>query len=146
MDARDPELTKELHATLQARQELGPDYEPALIASFLEKVEQRMDGTTDREVRRQVAERRMAAAREARAPGASARFWEQYGFGAISLALAIPLTAIAVTQAQLPGLVVCWAGIVGINAVHAFRDRLPRQGWPPRESRRPSDREADSEA
>ncbi|MER5884706.1 hypothetical protein ABT160_12825 [Streptomyces sp. NPDC001941] len=125
MDARDPELTKELDATLHARRELGTEYESALIESFLEKVEQRMDSTIDRRVRRHLAERQVAVARggrpEAR-PGSG--FGERFGFAAVSLVLAVPLSAIGAVNAGMEGLVVSWLGIVGVNAVHAAR------GWP----------------
>ncbi|HET6859231.1 MAG TPA: hypothetical protein VFH94_19355, partial [Streptomyces sp.] len=95
MEARDPELKKELDATLHARRELGPDYESALIESFLEKVDQRLDGAVDRRVRRQMAEQQMVVARggsrhSEEGPG----FGERFGFGAISLVLAVPLSAI----------------------------------------------------
>lgn len=52
MDANDVELKKELNATLQARRELGDEYESALVDSFLEKVDQRIDGAVERRVRR----------------------------------------------------------------------------------------------
>lgn len=129
MEARDPELKRELKreldATLQARGELGPEYESALVDSFLEKVEQRLDGTLDRHVRRHFAERQMVVARGSAPPaGAGERFGERFGFGVISLVLAIPLSAIGVANAGIDGLVVAWAGIVAVNAVHAAR------GWP----------------
>ncbi|MEE1938559.1 hypothetical protein V1L54_03885 [Streptomyces sp. TRM 70361] len=129
MDARgpDPELRKELDATLQTRRELGPEYESELVDSFLEKVDQRLDSVIDRRVRRHLAERQTVVARGARTPqggqapeGPGAAF----GLAAISLVLAIPLSAIAAVNADLPGLLVCWAGIVGVNAVHSA-DRLP---------------------
>ncbi|MFD8965332.1 hypothetical protein ACFV0C_10055 [Streptomyces sp. NPDC059568] len=127
MDARDtelkPELKKELNATLQARHELGADYESALVESFLEKVEQRLDGTVERRVRRELAERQMAAARDARTSSPVEGFGERFGFGVISLILAIPLSAIAAVNADIEGLVVCWLGIFGVNAVHASRGR-----------------------
>ncbi|MEV0034812.1 hypothetical protein [Streptomyces sp. NPDC050804] len=127
MDSRDtelkPELKKELDATLQARQELGADYEPALVESFLEKIEQRLDGTVERRVRRELAERQMAAARGTRTAAPVEGFGERFGFGVISLILAIPLSAIAAVNADLEGLVVCWLGIVGVNVVHASRGR-----------------------
>ncbi|WP_328910559.1 hypothetical protein OG230_14180 [Streptomyces sp. NBC_00234] len=119
MEARDPELRKELDATVQARAELGPEYESVLIDSFLEKVERRLDGTLDRRVRRHLAEQQMAVAREAHSPRIAARFGERFGFGIISLVLAIPLSAIGVANAGIDGLVVAWAGIVGVNAVNA---------------------------
>ncbi|MCX4581686.1 hypothetical protein [Streptomyces sp. NBC_01481] len=131
MEARDPELKKELDATLHARRELGEEYDAALVESFLEKVEQRLDGTVDRRVRRQLAEQQMVVARGARPPqSAEANFGERFGFAIVSLILAIPLSAIAVVNANLEGLIVAWFGIVGVNAVHAAR------GWPWLRSRR----------
>ncbi|MFJ3189585.1 hypothetical protein [Streptomyces halstedii] len=123
MDARDPELRRELDATLKARAELGPEYETALVDSFLEKVEQRLDGTLDRRMRRHLAEQQMVVARGSAQPtGApSGNFGERFGFAAVSLVLAIPLSAIGVANAGMGGLVVAWLGIFGVNAVHAAR-------------------------
>lgn len=123
MDARgDAELKKELDATLHARRELGDEYEPALVESFLEKVEQRLDGAVDRRVRRQLAEQQMVVARGARSPQGSDTFGERFGFGIVSLVLAIPLSAIGGGVAHLPGLLVAWGGIVGVNVVQAARN------------------------
>ncbi|MET9459542.1 hypothetical protein ABZY05_31400 [Streptomyces canus] len=121
MDARDPELKKELNATLQARRELGEEYESALVDSFLEKVDQRIDGAVDRRLRRQLAEQQMVTARGARSPKSTDSFGERYGFGIVSMVLAIPLSAIGGGLANLPGLLVAWAGIVGVNAFQAAR-------------------------
>lgn len=120
MDAPDTELEKELKATLQARSELGAEYESALIESFLEKVEQRLDGTLDRRVRRHLAERQIHAVRGTRAPQRPlGNFGERFGFGIISLVLAVPLSAIGVADAGIGGLVVVWLGIVGVNMFQA---------------------------
>lgn len=134
MDARDPELTKELNATLHARRDLGEEYESALVDSFLEKVDQRIDGVVDRRVRRHLAEQQMVSARGARSPKSTDSFGERFGFGIVSLVLAIPLSAIGGGVAQLPGLLVAWAGIVGVNAFQAaksnpeiFRSRRHRK-------------------
>ncbi|MBM7441834.1 hypothetical protein [Streptomyces sp. HB132] len=127
MEARDPELRRELDATLKARSELGPEYESALIDSFLEKVDQRLAGTHDRgthdrRARRHLAERRTAAAWDGQRPaGPDGTFGERFGFGAVSLVLAIPLSAIGVANAGIDGLVVAWLGIFGVNAVHSAR-------------------------
>ncbi|SCD90257.1 hypothetical protein GA0115243_104710 [Streptomyces sp. ScaeMP-e83] len=127
MEARDHEIEKELAATLRARGELGPEYESALVDSFLEKVEKRLDTTLDRRVRRHLAEQQVTAARDPRsirppsAPGAPPGFGERFGFGLVSLVLAVPLSAIGVVNAGIEGLVVAWLGIVGVNAVHAAR-------------------------
>ncbi|MEU9502540.1 hypothetical protein [Streptomyces sp. NPDC048196] len=118
MATHDPDLRKELDATLQTRKELGTEYEAELVESFLEK----LDHTVDRRVRRQLAEQQVQVARGGRPPrpeGGGRGFWERFGVAALFLVLAVPLTAIGVVNAGIPGLLVCWAGIVGVNAVHS---------------------------
>ncbi|CAM5231391.1 MULTISPECIES: hypothetical protein [Streptomyces] len=117
----DPNLRKDLDATVRARRELGDDYDSALVESFLEKVEQRIDDAVDRRVRRRLAERQMATARETRRPKPADSWGERYGFALITLVLAIPLSAIAGAVAGLSGMVVTWLGIVGVNGVQAVR-------------------------
>jgi hypothetical protein len=117
----DAELKKELNATLHARRELGDEYESALVDSFLEKVEQRLDGSVDRRVRRRLAEQQMVVARGTRSPQSSDSWGERFGFGIVSLVLAVPLSAIGGGIAHLPGLLVAWGGIVGVNVVQAAR-------------------------
>lgn len=121
MDERDADLKKELNATLQARRELGDEYESALVDSFLEKVDQRIDGAVERRVRRQLAEQQMTVARDSRSPKATDTWGERFGFGIVSLVLAVPLSAIGGGVAHLPGLLVAWLGIVGVNVVQAAR-------------------------
>ncbi|MGW7351279.1 hypothetical protein [Streptomyces sp. NPDC054784] len=134
MDARDPELKKELDATLQIRKELGPEYESELVDSFLEKLEE----SVDRRVRRQLAEQQMVVARgssprPAQHPNAALPDGLGAGLGVavVSLVLAIPLSAIAAVNTGLPGLLVCWGAIVAVNGLHAsrawFELRLSRQ-------------------
>ncbi|MFI0164777.1 hypothetical protein [Streptomyces sp. NPDC017095] len=117
----DPGLRGDLHATVRARVELGEEYDSALVDSFLERVGERIDDTVDRRVRRQLAEQRLAEVRGTRRPGPADSWAERYGFALITLVLAIPLSAIAGALAHLPGLLVAWAGLVGVNAVQAVR-------------------------
>ncbi|MBT2419765.1 hypothetical protein J7F01_06215 [Streptomyces sp. ISL-22] len=121
MDARDTELKKEFDATLRARRELGEEYESALVDSFMEKVDQRIDGAVERRLRRQLAEQQMVAARGARSPKPTDSFGERFGFGIVSLVVAIPLSGIGGGVAGLSGLLVTWVGIVGVNVVQAVR-------------------------
>ncbi len=121
MDARDTELKNELDASLKARRELGEEYESALVDSFLEKVDQRIDGAVERRVRRQMAEQQMVVARGSRSPKPTDSWGDRFGFGIVSLVLAMPLSAIGGGTAHLPGLLVAWAGIVGVNAFQAVR-------------------------
>ncbi|MFI7341987.1 hypothetical protein ACIBUY_29105 [Streptomyces sp. NPDC050085] len=136
--ARDAELRKELDATLHARKELGEEYEPALVDSFLEKVEQRLDSVVDRRVRRQLAEHQMVVARgnrPGRAPGSGDGWGERFGFAVVTLVLAIPLSAIAVVNAGLPGLLIAWGGIFGVNVMHSgwWPQGLRRRGATPKD-------------
>ncbi|MFC9951554.1 hypothetical protein ACFVIN_13785, partial [Streptomyces prasinus] len=96
-------------------------YEPALVDSFLDTVDQRIDGAVERRVRRQLTEQQMTAARDSRSPKATDTWGERFGFGIVSLVLAVPLSAIGGGVAQLPGLLAAWAGIVGVNVVQAAR-------------------------
>nr|WP_318842202.1 hypothetical protein [Streptomyces marincola] len=127
---RDSGLRRDLDAVVQTRKELGEAYESELVESFLEKVEERIDTTVEKRVRRQLAEQQMVIARggrptqgtdDSRSPGPA------FGLAALSLVLAIPLSAIAAVQTGLAGLLVCWGGIVGVNACYAARGLL-RQG------------------
>ncbi|MDB1087200.1 hypothetical protein PJ985_06405 [Streptomyces sp. ACA25] len=129
MTSRDPELKKDLDAAVQTRKELGDTYESEVVDSFLEKVGQRIDSTVDQRVRRQLAEQQLVLGRrgpggppagESRGPGPA------FGLAALSLVLAVPLSAVAATQAGLPGLLVCWAGIVGVNVCYAHAGEFRR--------------------
>ncbi|MDK9495802.1 hypothetical protein QEZ40_007096 [Streptomyces katrae] len=117
------ELKKELAATLEARRELGPEYEAALVDSFVDKV--------DTQVRRRLAEERLLRARGgtgAQGPaGPVSAFGERFGFAIVTLVLAVPLSAIGITQG-IGGLVATWAGIVGVNLAHTGRLRRPGRG------------------
>lgn len=125
MDGRDAELKtelkKELDASLQARKELGEEYESALVDSFLEKVDQRIGDAVERRVRRQFAEQQTAVVRQSRSSEGGDSWGERFGFGIASLVLAIPLSGIGGAVGDLPGLIVVWLGIVGVNVAQAAR-------------------------
>ncbi|MEU1402054.1 hypothetical protein ABZ471_06735 [Streptomyces sp. NPDC005728] len=128
LDSRDVDLKKDdmdfkkdLDATVRARRELGEEYDSALVESFLEKVEQRIEDGVDRRVRRHLAEQRMADARGARRPRGADTWAERFGFAIVSLVLAVPLSAIGGALAGMSGIVATWVGIVGVNAAQAVR-------------------------
>jgi hypothetical protein len=96
----------EVRAAIEARRELGQELEPELIDAFVERIERRLDeiGT-------------------ARQPARHERSGDDktLALGIVSLAVAIPLTAIGVTQAGLVGLVIVWIGIVLVNLAYSQR-------------------------
>src|SRR4051812_36425221 len=85
-------------ATLTARRELGSDFDDALVESFAHRVEERLK--TRQPARRSTDERGMVLA-----------------LAIVSLGCGIPITAIAVTQAGVAGLIVAWVGIVLVNVL-----------------------------
>ncbi len=120
-DAHDTDLHKDLAATLHARRDLGPEYETELVDSFMEKIDSRIDGAVERRLRRGLAEQQMQAARGARRSKGTDSWGERFGFGIVSLVLAIPLSAIGGAFAGMTGLIATWIGIVGVNAAQAVR-------------------------
>jgi hypothetical protein len=102
------ELRKDLEATLEARRELGPEFEPELVASFLD----RLDGEMKDRLKTLSKKQRESLREDTSIPIAIGSF-----------ALGIPLSAIAGGQAGLPGLVTAWAGIAIVNIAHAWSHR-----------------------
>jgi len=105
---------QDLEAALAVRRELGHDYEPALVESFVERIESavaaRVDAQVEQMRREEKADRRA-----------------QLTLGIVSLGTGIPITAIAGALGDgIAGVVVAWAGITTVNVAHAWRGRLRR--------------------
>lgn len=111
--SHDPTDHDEVESLLAARQELGPSMEPALVDSFAQKI--------IAEVQRQTQEER--ALRERAAGGKKEADGAQLALGIVSMALSIPLTAIALGSVFPWMAVVCWVGIVLVNVAYAMRSR-----------------------
>ncbi|GAA1018133.1 hypothetical protein Aple_089550 [Acrocarpospora pleiomorpha] len=104
----------DLRATLEARRDLGPEYEDALVDSFLEK----LDSEITARVRAEVAVHQSKAGVKPPKPDNS-----HIPVALGSLGIAIPLTAIAAGNAGTPGLFLAWGGIVLINLAYALGRR-----------------------
>src|SRR5215216_8169876 len=112
------ELTRDAEAALGARMELGPDYTEHIAAGLAERVEQ-LAAIRAGELRYQ-AELVGSESREER----SSRT-RQFVLGLVSVVMGVPITAIAgdITEPGVLGVGIAWAGIVGVNAVHAWSNR-----------------------
>jgi hypothetical protein len=97
---------EELEAHVAARRELGRDYEPELVDSFLERIE----GKVDRRARGKAARR-----------GADHHAITPLVLG--SLALSIPLIAVAGAQAGAFGVAMVCIAIVLVNLFVALTRR-----------------------
>jgi uncharacterized membrane protein YdjX (TVP38/TMEM64 family) len=108
----------EVRAAAETHRELPPEYQAAVIDSFLSKVDREIDARVDARV----------ASYGAGRPGLS-RSHSPAFFVLATLIFGIPLSAIAVAAGAHPagfwGLVVVWAGIVAINMVYLGRWRPP---------------------
>ncbi|WP_030393441.1 hypothetical protein [Kitasatospora purpeofusca] len=131
MDTRQDDLRRDLDATLQARKELGPEYESELVDSFLARIDARLDAR----VERRVAERLGPADGYGPTEGYGRPGYGPRRFGRrsatrlpiVSLVLGIPLSAIAAESGGFLGLLVCWGGIVGVNVSSALAERIQEQ-------------------
>ena len=100
-------------ATLAAYNDLPPEYQDAVVESFLNRMDQQM------------ARRNAAAAVETRKSNDVARknSGGRIASLVICLAMAIPLTAIASSAFGLTGLVIVWVGIIIIALAFGFGGR-----------------------
>jgi hypothetical protein len=94
------EVKDELHSAIEARKELGEEMEPAVIDAFVERIERRL---TDREDRSDRALRRKRDHQKEMVLG--------------SMAISIPLFAIAAIFTGLPGVIAVCAALVVIAVV-----------------------------
>lgn len=104
-------IREELQATLDARRDLGPEYEPALVESFVE----RLDDTIAARVRAELDAHGRRPAKKQKSRGS-----EMTPVALGSLALGIPLTGIASANAGLTGLAITWIAIAVINVAAAL--------------------------
>lgn len=100
-------------ATLAAYQELGPDYQDAVIESFLNRMDQ------------QIARRNsdLAVANRRSAELAQKNGKNSIAMVAVCLGMSIPLSAIAGGMFGFLGFVTAWAGIVIVALVLGFYGR-----------------------
>jgi hypothetical protein len=110
----------ELRATLAARQELGGEYEPALVDALAERVEQVVQARLAAEMSK--GERRAPAQAGPTPPGAMP--WQgRMAVALTSLGIGIPLTAAAAFYGGVAGLAIAWAGIAAVNVAVALGPR-----------------------
>jgi hypothetical protein len=110
----------EIRAAAETHRELGPDYQEAVIESFLDKVGKEIDARVD--------ERLGRGRPDWRPPPKAPKHYQGTGLAVVSMVLGIPLTAIVVTAGSHPGLaglLIVWAAIVAINVAYAVRLRPP---------------------
>ena len=119
----------EFRAAAETSKELGPEYQDAILESFVDRVGREIDARVDARLA-QAAAQPLAAQRMATPP--APRTPKPFSVMALalgSIALGIPLTAIVVAAGKQPagfaGLVVIWVAIAVINLGYAAKMRPP---------------------
>jgi hypothetical protein len=99
----------DVESAVAARQELGAEMEPAVVDAFLDKVERAVEAR--------------AAAEEAERKHRRGDSGDGTSFvlAIVSLGTGIPITAIAADAGGVQGMIVAWAGIVGVNVAQRLK-------------------------
>lgn len=102
---------EEIRAAAEIHRELGPDYQDAVVESFLDRMGKQIDARVDSRV--------AAAQQQAAQPVGQS---QQMKLAIVSMAFGIPLSGIAlgVSANQLAALAVVWIAIAVINLAYAL--------------------------
>jgi anti-sigma factor RsiW len=100
-----PETQRELEALLEARKELGREHEQHLVERFLERIDGEIDRRVDERLSRRVPKRQVSP------------------LNPVTLAVCIPIVAIAGGIGKLPGLIVAFAALAIVFAVAIAQQR-----------------------
>ena len=118
----------ELRAAAETHQELGPEYQDAVLESFVERVGREIDARVDARLT-QAAVRPVAPQPAPAPPARQPKQFSPLPMALGSIALGIPITAIVVAAGAHPvgfaGLLVVWIAIAVINVAYASKLRPP---------------------
>jgi hypothetical protein len=94
--------------------ELGPEYTEYVAAGLAERVEDLAEARAA-ELRQEAEQANRALAAEQTGRG------RQFALAIVSMVMGIPITAISASEVDpsIIGVAISWAGIVGVNWVHA---------------------------
>ena len=118
----------ELRAAAETHKELGPEYQDAVLESFVERVGREIDARVDARLA-QAAVRPVAPQPAPAQPARQPKQFSPLPMALGSIALGIPITAIVVSAGTHPvgfwGLLVVWIAIAVINVAYAAKLRPP---------------------
>ncbi len=113
--ANSPVSPGEFRAAAEVHRELGPEYDEAVVESFLERLGPEIDARVDARVARELE----AGAGQSRTPSMK--------LAITSMALGIPLTGIVASGHDHPvgliGVLIIWLAIAVINVAYAISSR-----------------------
>jgi hypothetical protein len=129
-DVTDSPLTaRELRAAAETHKELGPEYQDAVLESFVDRVGREIDARVDARLAQAAAQPLAAQQRAAPPAPRPPRPWSAMALALGSIALGIPVTALVVAAGHHPvgfwGVLVVWFAIASINWAYAAKMRPP---------------------
>lgn len=108
----------DVRAAAQTYAELGPEYQDAVVESFLDRVTREIDSRVDARIAQQPSSHPFPPRRHGGHGGSA------MGLAIVSMVLGIPISAIAVAAGKHPagvvGLIVVWAAIAIINVAYSL--------------------------
>jgi hypothetical protein len=117
----------EIRVAAETHNELGPEYQSAVIESFLDKVGREIDARVDARLGyrpnpgQPMAPYPMQPPAQVQHPNRGA-----FALGVVSTVMGIPLTGIiAGTHLGIVALIVVWLGLVAVNVAYALHSRPP---------------------
>jgi hypothetical protein len=113
---------EDLAAALEARRELGPEYDAAFAESLMERLDQTIEARLHGSARSRT-DLEQAYLLKLQQDNAKGERKVSVAIACVSLGVAIPLSGIAAGLNSLAFLVIAWTGIVMINMAHAMRRR-----------------------
>ena len=106
---------EDVEAAVHTRHELGPEYEPAIVDSLVERIDAAIEARVAAEL-----DRRGPAKNDLSRKDHSDR---ALALGIVSVVLAVPLTAIAAGMIGFPAVILVWVGLVMINLAYTLGNR-----------------------
>jgi hypothetical protein len=115
----------EAEAALQTRLELGREYEPAIVDSFVDRIDRAIEQRVSEEVARRVRGADETVNAQARAATERSKF--SLALAIVSLGISIPLTAISAALIGMSAVIFVWVAIVMVNLIFALGSRGARR-------------------
>jgi hypothetical protein len=108
----------EAEAALQTRHDLGREYEPAIVDSFVDRIDKAIEQRVSDEVARRL--QGVDDRSKAYAKAAAQRSGHSLALAIVSLGISIPLTAISAATVGMSAVIFVWVAIVMVNLVFAL--------------------------